>query len=218
MSGIQLTTAENKSFGYDLELNKFYNSNPSLQKEFETFLNGKQPSIDNINEFVKLRNMRYLKDNEIYSLKSIKTSMAKGKEIEQQEKLHHEKVQNKYNKIWRSYPTEQFYRVIGLSELKAILRGEKIVSKNSVARYGRPCVDITPNGYYHEIFYGEPKFRIAFKRKDPDGGWHERLTSKIQPFRKENQHYQVPSYDYKDVDMNKLTIWDRDDWIPFSLE
>lgn len=217
-NGIELTTAGNKRIFYDFRYNKFVNGgDKKLQKEFEQFLNGKQPSVESFNEFVELRNMRYLRDNEIYSLKQIRTSMGKGKEIKQLEQQHHDKVQKEYNQIWRSYPTDQFYRVVGQDELKAILRGDTIVSKNSVARYGRPCVDITPNGYYHEISYNEPKYRIAFKRKDADGGWHERLTSKIYPFKKETQHYQVPSFDYKDVDLDKSAYWDGSDWIPIDI-
>lgn len=212
--GITLKNADGDRLFYDF---KSFSGNKTLQKEFETFLNGKEASMESFNEFVTLRNMRYLRDNEIYSLKPLRTSMEKGKEIERLEKQHHDKVQKEYNNLWRSYPTEQFYRIAGVDELKAILRGETIISKNSVARYGRPCVDITPNGYYHNIFYGEPKVRIAFKRKDPDGGWHERFTSKIRPFREENHHYQVSSYDYKDVDFNKLTYWDGSDWLPLDV-
>ena len=214
LNGIGLTTGDGRRIFSDF---KTLYGDKTLQKEFETFLNGKQPSIESFNEFVTLRNMRYLRDNEIYSLKGIRTSMDKGKEIERFERQHHDKVQEEYNKIWRNYPTDQFYRVAGIDELSAILRGETIISKNSVARYGRPCVDITPNGYYHDIFYGEQKVRIAFKRKDSDGGWHERLTSKIRPFREENQHYQIPSYDYKDVDFNKLTYWNGSDWEPLDV-
>lgn len=216
--GIELTTTNNKRVYYDLENNKFISgSDKKLQQEFEKFLNGQQPSVESFNEFVECRNMRYLRDNEIYSLKPIRTSMEKGKEIQQLEQQHHDKVQKEYNKIWRSYPTEQFYRIVGASELKAILRGETIVSKNSVARYGRPCVDITPNGYYHEISYNEPKYRIEFKRKDADGGWHERLTSRIYPFKEETQHYQVPSFDYKDVELENTTYWNGSEWVPIDI-
>lgn len=189
----------------------------SLKDEFDIFLNGREPDKSLFEEFVRQRNIAYIKDNGVYDLRPIRKSSIIGKEVEQYEKQHHEKLQKEYENVFRPYHTEQFYRIAGVDELLELLRGKTIVSKNSMQRYGRKCVDITTNGYYHDIFYGETKVRIPFLRKDADGGWHERFTSKIYDFVPERYHYQVPSYDYKDVDLANIRYWNGSDWKPMDI-
>lgn len=189
----------------------------SLQKEFNKFLNGREPNKQLFEDFVKQKNIEYIKENGIYNLKSVRKSTEIGKEVEQYEKQHHKKLQKEYENVFRPYHTEQFFRIAGIDELLELLRGKTIISKNSMQRYGRKCVDITTNGYYHDIYYGETKVRIPFIRKDADGGWHERFTSKIIDYVPERYHYQVPSYDYKDVDLNNIKYWDGSDWKPIDI-
>ena len=197
--------------------NNLYANNDALKNEFNTFLNGRTPDKFLFEEFVKQRNIAYIRNNGVYDLSQIRRSSEVGKEVERLEKQHHDKLQKKYEQIFKPYHTEQFYRIVGKDELMALLRGETIVSKNSLARYGRRCVDITTDGYYHDIFYGETKFRIPFIRKDANGAWHERLTSKIIDFAPERNHFQVPSYDYKDVELNNIKYWDGSDWRPVDI-
>lgn len=98
-----------------------------------------------------------------------------------------------------------------------MLRRETIVSENSVARYNRKCVDITSNPNYHEIFYGEEKFRIPFLRKTDNGDWNTKFTSKIYEFNPEKGHYQIPSYNLNDVDITDIQRWNGEGWEPFDL-
>ena len=210
---ISLTSKNNK---LSLRGDALY-GDKSLKEEFYKFLNGRKPEKSLFEEFVKQKNIAYIRDNGVYDLRPIRKSSIIEKEVEQYEKQHHEKLQKEYEKVFRPYHTEQFYRIAGVDELLELLRGKTIISKNSMQRYGRKCVDITTNGYYHDIFYGETKVRIPFLKKDPDGGWHERLTSKIFDFAPERNHYQIPSYDYKDVDLGNIRYWDGSDWKPMDI-
>ncbi len=187
-----------------------------LIAEYKDFLNGTSPTAENFKDFTRHRSMNYLKENGVPDMKAIEIAKKKGAEIEKAEKLYHEQRQAMYSRLWREYPTVQFYRVVGIDELMKMLRGETIIGKNSIQRYGRKCVDVTPNPYYHDIFYGETKFRIPFKMKTKDGRWNTDFTGTIYEVAREKQHYQVPSYRYEDVEIAKIKMWDGDDWVFFD--
>lgn len=182
-----------------------------LVKELNTFLDGSPANRENIQAFLEQRDLKYIQDNGIVSLSDTRKSIAKGKEIAAAEEAYHSQREKEYEKLWRAYPTRTFYRIVGEEELLRALKGEVIVSKNSLARYNRQCVDITTNPNYHEIFYGEPKYRITFKVKDSDGGYHESFTKGIVEFKPETQHYQVPSYTKDDI--ADIRYWNGNDWI-----
>ncbi len=188
-----------------------------LVKEYKTFLNNNKPSKENFEEFLRHRDLNYVKDNEITDIKAIEKTKRKGEEIKKAEELYYKQRQEMYKDLWRPYPTQQFYRVVGKDELMKMLRGEEIISKNSKARYGRNCVDITPWENYQDIFYGETKFRIPFKRKNKDGRWNTDFTSKIFEFRPEKGHYQIPSYNINDVDVKNIKVWNGSEWQRFDI-
>ncbi|MCQ2739205.1 MAG: hypothetical protein MJ237_03130 [bacterium] len=200
-------------------LNSKYNNGCKLLTDYEEFCGTFTPNEENLAEFIKHRNLNYIRENGIglKELQEVQTSIRKGEEIAKAEKMYHDSRQAMYSSLWKPYHTEQFYRIIGEDELIKMLRGEEIVSTNSLARYGRNCVDITSNGYYHDILYGEQKFRIPFKRKDATGHWNIDFTSEIYDFRPEKSHYQIPSYSIKDVDIKNITYWDKNDWQPIDL-
>lgn len=187
------------------------NGDEELVKELNEFLNGAPLNIENIQAFLDQRDLKYILDNGIVSFSKTRKSIAKGKEIAAAENAYHNQRQKEYEKLWRAYPEKTFYRVVGKEELLKALNGEVITSKNSLARYNRQCVDITTDPYYHEIYYGEPKYRITFKVKDKDGGFHESFTKGIVEFKPETQHYQVPHYTKNDI--ADICSWDGNSWI-----
>ena len=62
------------------------------------------------------------------------------------------------------------------------------------------------------------KFRIPFIRKTPDGKWNTEFTSKIHSFNPEKAHYQVPSYNINDVDIQNIKYWNGSDWQSFDID
>ena len=192
-------------------------SDKNLVKEVEEFLNGAPATKENLQAFLEYRDMKFLKENGIPDLNVEKLklkSIAKGKEIAKQEEVYHNKRQRMYEELWRPYHTETFYRVIGEDELRQVLKGKEIISKNSLARYNRECVDVTTNPSYHDIFYGETKYRLTFKTKLSDGSYNEKFLSHMYDFRPENRHYQVPSYSISDV--AEVHAWNGYDWVKVS--
>lgn len=113
------------------------------------------------------------------------------------------------------------YRVIGKQELNSLLAGKEIVGKNSMARYGRPCVDVSTSGCYHEMMFGEEKFRITFP--EPTGKTEEErmnqvINRKIYQVSSERQHYQIPSYNINDIDKSDIRKWNGYEWQPVKIE
>ena len=187
-------------------------STEKLTQEFETFLDGRQPSAELFTEFVKRRDIKYILE-EAPNLKEIRRNKLKADEIERIEKLDYSKKADMYKSLWRSYPTEKFYRIIGRSELDKLLKGELIESLHPE----RKRIDITSHPNYNCIFFGEDKFRITFKQKDADGGYHERLTRQIAPCKPELFHYTIHQYDINDIDINDIHFWNGNSWIKIAL-
>ena len=183
-------------------------SSEQLTREFETFLDGRKPSADLFTEFVKRRDIKHILE-ECPNLKEIRRSKLKADEIERIEKLDLTRKEEMYKSLWRSYPTEKFYRIIGKSELDKLLKGEVIESLHPE----RKRIDITSHPNYNLIFFGEDKFRITFKQKDLDGGYHERLTRQIAPCKPEYFHYTIHQYDINDIDINDIHFWNGCKWI-----
>ena len=188
-------------------------STERLTQEFEKFLNGRQPSAKLFMEFVKERDIRHIQYTHP-NLKEIRHSKIKADESERIEKLDYTRKEDMYKSLWRSYPTDKFYRIIGKSELRKLLKGETIVSLHPE----RKRIDITSNPNYNRIFFGEDKFRITFKQKDADGGYHERLTSQIAPCKPEYFHYTIHDYDINDIDINDIHMWDGVEWVKIKLQ
>lgn len=187
-------------------------STESLTKEFESFLNGRKPSAKLFMEFVKERDIKHIQST-LPDLKEIRRSKLKSDEIERIEKLDYARKENMYKSLWRSYPTEKFYRIIGKSELRKLLKGETIVSLHPEGKR----IDITSNPNYNRIFFSEDKFRITFKQKDADGGYHERLTSQIAPCKPEYFHYTIHNYDINDIDINDIHMWNGIEWVRIKI-
>lgn len=187
-------------------------STEKLTNEFETFLDGRQPSAELFTEFGKHRDIKYIQE-EAPNLKEIRHSKIKADEIERLEKLDYSRKEAMYKSLWRSYPTDKFYRIIGKSELGKLLKGETIVSLHPE----RKRIDITSNPNYNRIFFGEDKFRISFKQKDADGAYHERLTSQIAPCKPEYFHYTIHEYDINDIDINDIHMWNGVEWVKIKL-
>lgn len=187
-------------------------SNKNITKEFEIFLDGRQPSAELFSEFVKRRDIKYIQE-EAPNLKEIRHNKIKVDEIERIEKLDYSRKEEMYKSLWISYPTEKFYRIIGKSELAKLLKGEVIESLHPE----RKRIDVTSHPNYNCIFFGEDKFRITFKQKDADGGYHERLTSQIAPCKPELFHYTIHQYDINDIDINDIHFWNGSSWVKIVL-
>lgn len=188
-------------------------STESLTKEFESFLNGRKPSEKLFMEFVKERDIKHIQST-LPDLKEIRHSKLKADEIERIEKLDYARKEEMYKSLWRSYPTDKFYRIIGKSELRKLLKGETIVSLHPE----RKRIDITSNPNYNRIFFGEDKFRITFKQKDADGGYHESLTSQIAPCKPEYFHYTIHDYNIDDIDINDIHMWNGAEWVRIKIK
>ena len=183
-------------------------SSEQLTAEFERFLDGQEPSADLFTEFVKRRDIKHILE-ECPNLKEIRRNKLKADEIERIEKLDLSRKEEMYKSLWKSYPTEKFYRIIGENELDKLLKGEVIKSLHPE----RKRIDITSHPNYNLIFFGENKFRITFKQKDFDGGYHERLTRQIAPCKPEYFHYTIQQYDINDIDINDIHYWNGCEWV-----
>ena len=190
----------------------------ALIQEYKTFLNGRTPNADNFKEFMKAKDIDYIKSNGILGLedKAKQISLEKGEIIKAQEELRHKDLQNMYKGLWRPYPSKQFYRVVGREELIKMLNGEKIMSPR-YAQYGKECTDISTNPYYHEIML-TGKYRISFKRVNYDGSGNASFARAVSEWAPENSHWHLHRpYDISDVKLDEIKAWNGDDWIPVKI-
>ena len=187
-----------------------YYGDEALIQEYKTFLNGRTPNADNFKEFMKAKDIDYIKSNGILGLedKAKQISLEKGEIIKAQEELRRKDLQNMYKGLWRPYPTDQFYRIVDRNELMKMLRGEKIV---------HPCYgsyDISSNPHYGRISR-LGKFRIEFRGVNYEGSGNASLASRIRMHDPGCLHYKLyGSYDRSDVLLDRIKAWNGEDWIP----
>lgn len=217
---------EERSFEYILGKKKLnctpkgqFNGDETLIKEYQAFLNGRNPNTTNFKMFMEQKDVDYIRKNGIWNIesKAQQISKEKGEIIKAQEKIHRSRMQSDLEKLWRPYSTRQYYRIVGKEELIKMLRGEKIVSPR-YAQYGKMQTDITSNPYYHEIFFGEQKFRISFKGVNYDGSGNASFARRVSEWAPETQHYHLNGpYTRNDVKLDEIMYWNGGDWAPLEI-